>query len=120
MNEEQQFIVRARLGLDARAAAMKPQLARRLQDARQNALATPRRVGHSGWVPALATASLAAVFVGVMWFGTEAERPETDMIQASLEQGATDFELLTSSEDLELYERLEFYYWMDQQGASAG
>lgn len=120
MSEEQKFIEQARLGLDARAASLEPQLAARLREARQTALATPRRVGHSGWVPALAAASLAAVFIGVMWFGTETQGPEPGMIQASLAPESADFELLTSSEDLELYERLEFYYWMEQQGASAG
>lgn len=120
MNEERKFIERARLALDARAAGLDPRSAARLREARGNALATPRRIGHSGWIPALALASLAAVFVGVMWFGAETQRPEAGMVQANAEHGVTDFELLTSSEDLELYERLDFYYWLEQRSANAG
>ncbi len=120
MNEERNFIERARLSLDARAAGLDPQVAARLSAARSNALATPRRIGHSGWIPALAVASLAVVFVGVMWFGAEMHRPEVGMIHANSAHGVTDFELLTSSEDLELYERLDFYYWLEQRSASAG
>lgn len=120
MNEEQKFIERARLSLDARADSLEPHLAAQLREVRRNALASHRRIRHSIWMPALAAASLAAVFVGVMWFGTEASKPEQVIIQANLESGATDFELLTSSEDLELYEKLDFYYWLEQRSKGAG
>ena len=120
MNEEQKFVERARQSLEARAAELDPQLVIQLREARRTALASPRRVGHRGWVPALAAASLAAVFVGVMWFGAETQTPEAGIVQASLENGATDFALLTSREDLEFYEQLDFYFWLDQRSADAG
>lgn len=120
MNEEQKFVERVRLSLEARVNSLEPHLAHRLGTARRNALSAPRRVGHGVWMPALAAASLAAVVVGVMWFGTEADKNGSVMIQASLESGATDFELLTSREDLELYERLDFYYWLEQRSKGAG
>ena len=120
MNEEQKFIVRARESLDASADRLEPQLAAQRRAARRHALSARRRTYHRGWVPALAAASLAAVFVGVMWFGTESTAPDPGLLQASLDNGATDFELLTRSEDLELYERLEFYYWLEQRNTGAG
>ncbi len=120
MNDEQKFVERARLSLEARAANLDPQLALQLREARRTALASPRRIGHSGWVPALAAASLAAVFVGVMWFGAETPSPAPGIIQASQENGATDFALLTSREGLDFYEQLDFYYWLEQKSADAG
>ena len=120
MSEEQKFIERARESLDARADSLEPHLAAQLRTARHKALAGRRRLIHSGWMPALAMASLAAVFVGVMWFGPESTSPELGMVQASLEDSSTDFEMLTSREDLELYERLDFYYWLEQRNTSAG
>lgn len=120
MSEERKFIERARKSLDARADSLEPHLEAQLHAARRNALSARRNAGPRGWMPALAMASLAAVFVGVMWFGTEAPNPEPGPLQASLESGATDFELLTASEDLELYERLDFYYWLEQRNTGAG
>lgn len=120
MSEEQKFIERARLSLDAHANRLEPHLAARLHEARRNVLASRPRISHSAWLPALAVASLAVVFVGVVWFGTEAGKPEQAIIQANLESGATDFELLTNSEDLELYEKLDFYYWLEQRSTGAG
>lgn len=118
MNQEHDFIERARLSLDARADSLEPHLAGQLRAARRHALAA-RRDRHGAWVPAVAVASLAAVIVGVMWFGIQADKAGPVLSQA-LESRAMDFELLTSSEDLELYERLEFYYWLEQRDTNAG
>ena len=120
MNEEQKFIERARLSLDTRADSLEPDLAAQLRAARRNALSAHRRTGRGVWMPALAAASLAAVFVGVLWFGIEENGPSPGVIQTNVNSSATDFELLTSSEDLELYERLDFYYWLEQRNTSAG
>lgn len=120
MNEEQKFIERVRLSLDTRANNLEPHLVNRLRNARHKALSAHLRVGHGAWMPALAAASLAAVVVGVMWFGSEVGKNGQPMIQANLERNATDFELLTGSDDLELYERLDFYYWLEQRSNSAG
>ena len=120
MSEEQKFIERARQSLDAHAEQLEPRLAAQLRSARQEALDARRRPVHRGWMPALAAASLAAVVVGVMWFGGERVGQQPELLQASLEHGATDFEILTRSEELELYEQLDFYYWLAQRDSSAG
>jgi hypothetical protein len=120
MSEEQKFIERARDSLDARAEALELHLATRLRGVRREALAQGRSAGHRYWLPALAAASLAAVFVGVTWFGGQAPHQENGLLQAGLESGASDFDMLTRSEDLELYEQLDFYYWLEQRNTSAG
>lgn len=120
MSNEQKFVERARRSLDARAEALEPHLAERLRTIRRDALVAGRSSAHRGWVPALAAASLAALFVGVMWFGTPAPQPGGALLQAGLDSSAVDFELLTRGEELELYEQLDFYYWLEQGNTRAG
>ncbi|NIV34321.1 MAG: DUF3619 family protein, partial [Anaerolineae bacterium] len=63
MNQEHDFIERSRLSLDARADSLEPHLAGQLRAARRHALAA-RRGRYCAWIPVVAVASLAAVFVG--------------------------------------------------------
>ena len=69
------------------------------------------RPGYVRWVPAAAVAT--ATFLAVLlWTGEErpTEFPET--LATVLE----DLELFSDEEELEFYEDLEFYAWLDESG----
>lgn len=89
-------------GLDGQTRS---RLNRGRQQALEAAAAKPRFASRAAWVPAGATAAVAALAL-VMWNGSE--MPDT------LPAGtvASDFEILMDDEDLEMLEDLEFYSWM--------
>ncbi len=64
----------------------------------------------STWVPAAAVAG-ASVFALMLWLGQQSPGPQGQQV-AVLE----DLELMLSEENLEFYEELEFYAWLDETG----
>jgi hypothetical protein len=85
--------------------------ASRLNRARQAALAElPGRRRRSWFLPALSTAGVAALALG-LWFGRGAE-PVGPVAPAAVE-AAGDLDLLLAADSLEMYEDLEFYAWLD-------
>lgn len=103
--EEQAWIERAKQVLDRSVDEMDPVTALKLQRARLAALERrsalrPWRV----WVGGLALASLAALAV-TLWMNSPSPEHHAAV---SLE----DFELVTSVENVELAEDLDFYHWL--------
>ncbi len=109
---------RLRQALDARAAGLDRESIERLRTARQEALAGSRsggrlsrwlqgkRLTDSGWIPAAAMAS--ALLIGVTML----------LVQHGGQQGdvpvGDQFDALLVSEELDLYQQLDFYLWLDQ------
>ena len=121
MNDEQQrFIEKARASLNARSQQLSPALEGRLRAVRRTAMASTRRTSSRLWLPAMAGMMLVAVVVGVSWFSRP--MPDEGMTLARLDANgaADDFELLTRDAPLELYQDLEFYYWLELEGEHAG
>ena len=87
----------------------------RLNRARQAALEQlPRRRRAAHWLaPALSTAAVGALAVG-LWLnpGTDRDVP-VPVLNASADLTAADLELLLTDDSLEMLEDLEFYAWLD-------
>lgn len=115
MNEDphdQRFARHAAEQLTRDADALDDATRARLRAARLRALSAlddrPRRAFRFG-VPAaaaVAAAVLATVLIVPRW---SAERPQETIASLDLE----DLEILAATEDLELYEHLEFYRWLE-------
>jgi len=77
----------------------------RLTQARHRALAARHR---NSWIfPAAGSAVLASVITAMVWLGHTPDVKPT--------YSATDFEMLTSSDSMELYQNVEFLQWLDAQ-----
>ena len=110
--DDREFVRRAKTVWDRAVDEVDPAVALRLQRGRLAVLASrPHRISWHAWVSGLAVASVAAVAL-LLWM----QQP------ASLQHAAVpldDFELVTSVENVELAEDLEFFHWLaddDQAG----
>ncbi len=117
---EEEFLSRVKTTLDASSERLDELTQARLSAARRRAVeaATHQerlQIGeilslrwlsqHRGLVATAATITLATAFMLSLNFS----EPQTAVVTAQLE----DLELLSSSDDLELYENLDFYLWID-------
>lgn len=103
--DDREFIAQAKQVLDRSVRQMDPALAFRLQRARLSAL--ERRVSPRRWLIWVGGAAVASVAAVMLVLGVQ--QPVTQ------EQAAVpldDFELVTSVEDVELAEDLDFYHWL--------
>ncbi|MFO0707127.1 MAG: hypothetical protein U0412_09760 [Nitrospira sp.] len=111
-HEDREFVAHARRLLDRTAADVDQATALRLQRARLAAVtSSPRRTAWRPWAVGVVAASLAAVGV-FLWLQQPAPQQHTAVL-------LDDFELVTSEENVELAEDLEFYHWLaddDQAG----
>ena len=81
----------------------------RLRQARTKALESPYKPNYfSHWGPVAAAASVSALAIG-LWLYQPTQENHTMM--ANLE----DLELLAAQEDIEFYEDLDFYLWLESQ-----
>jgi len=120
-DDEQDFLKRVRHSLDARSQQLSPSLEGRLRAARRHAFSPSRRaVSRRLWLPAMATAALVVIAVTLSWSPPHSGKPELSLAQSTLGNAAGDFEMLTQGAPLELYQDLEFYYWLEQEGTHAG
>ncbi len=107
-NDETAFIAKLRTVLDRSVDALDASTRARLQAARRKALAhadVPRGFTPRWFVPVGAVAALAVVAaLGLWWMPTAAPPP----MAASVEEA----ELLYATDNLELYQNLEFYRWL--------
>lgn len=97
----------ARKVLDESAADIDEITAQRLRQIRREALAQASRA-HWNWNYAGAAAAGIAVVAVMLW---PAQQQQLDTV-ASLE----DLELLSAKEDIEFYDQVEFYQWLDSDG----
>jgi len=86
-----------------------PELSRRLYQARRAAIAQAAvpTARTNYFKPALAM-SVASLFAFVVLFASMKPTPVDDIIS----NGAKDTELISSQDNLELYQELEFYSWL--------
>lgn len=101
-----------------RAAALEPEVRKRLAEARREALARAERPAGRGLrlpvlVPAGAAAAVAAAAVILL-----IRQPGTDTDYAPLagtSEPVEDMEILLGSEELELLDDLDFYLWLEDE-----
>ena len=117
MNDQQQWLDKLKQDLEQGNEQLDADTRARLSAARRKALEmlpeqrSPWRT--SWWQPAGAVAMVAAaVFAVILWQGRLS--PDAELIQS------TDLELIASSDNLNLYEELEFYQWLDEVENHAG
>ena len=107
------WLDRAKALLDDSADNLDAATLSRLNRARQAALAT-RRKGPSRWAWSAALAgAMAAVFAVAIGLHQRAVVPASPA--ASLQPG--DIDVMTSDDDLDLAENLDFYAWLGKQQA---
>ncbi|WP_127477780.1 hypothetical protein [Sulfurivermis fontis] len=111
-DDERRLIAQVRAALDESVANLDAVTRSRLAQARARAQ-RPQRQRRYWWLP-LGGAVLASLFAAMLWLGQPALLPGTAV------DSATDFELLTASEDLELYQELDFYHWLAEEEPHAG
>ncbi|MDO9118627.1 MAG: hypothetical protein Q7U39_11765 [Nitrospira sp.] len=111
-HSDHEFVGQAKVVLDRAVGEVDHATALRLQQGRLSALdAYARRSPWRTWVSGLAVASLAALAV-LLWAQLAAP-PQHAAVSLD------DFELVTSVENVELAEDLEFFHWLagdDQAG----
>lgn len=111
-DDEQQLLTQVHRALDEGVAGLDGATRSRLAQARARAL-EPRHGYRRWWLPA-GGAVLASVLTAVVWLGQPLPLPDNGF------SGVTDLELLTANDDLELYQELEFYHWLEEEAAHAG
>ncbi len=104
---ERRLLERARLELDESAASLDARTLSRLSRARARAVAAVAVRRRRRFVLPAGAIATAAVALGA-WFLVARPGPEPE-----LESVLADIELLSSTDDLELYENLEFLEWLD-------
>ncbi|MEE4375890.1 MAG: hypothetical protein V2J55_00030 [Candidatus Competibacteraceae bacterium] len=103
-DREQHFLDAVKAELDASAAALDSVTVARLEQRRRTALRScPSRP--TWWIPAGAFATLA-VAITTIFLWTAAPTPESDGL-------LEDLDLLSSIEDIEFYDELDFYLWLN-------
>jgi type VI protein secretion system component VasF len=111
-DHERQLIETVRSTLNESVAHLDATTRSRLAQARARAQ-EPRRRTHFWLLPAGA-AALASLLVAALWLGQPMPLPGDGF------DAAADFELLTSSDSLELYQELDFLQWLEEEGLNAG
>jgi len=101
-----------RAALDDGVANLDGATRSRLAQARAQALQARPRLWR--WWLSAGGAVFASVLVAALWFGQPVPPPGNGFA------AVVDFELLTASDALELYEQLDFYQWMEEEGLHAG
>lgn len=118
MSDERQLLQRIRQQLNSEVEAQTPALQGRLRAARREALEGRRRRVVRYWIPALAASLFAVVATTSLWVQHEgAGRDGEALLQAASE---VDIQMLNAGDDIELYQNLEFYYWLQQEQTGAG
>lgn len=103
--QDQRFVQQAKQALDREAAELDQATIYRLQRARREALETkPRWMRWVAWTSGLSVASVVSLAV-VLWI----KQPAYEDYQTPLLE---DVELVTSAENIELAEDIEFYDWL--------
>ena len=104
--------------LDERSEGLSPQMASRLRAARRQAMESQQRHMYRGWMPAMASAFAVVMAVG-LWFGNANNSQDIpqDIAIAPInyEERPADIEMLAVANGLELFQELEFYYWLEQE-----
>jgi len=112
------FLEQACASLDERSEGLSPQMASRLRAARRQAMESQERHMYRGWMPAMASAFAVVMAVG-LWFGNtnNSQNIPQDIAIAPInyEERPADTEMLAVANGLELFQELDFYYWLEQE-----
>ncbi|MCG8435437.1 MAG: hypothetical protein MJA83_15550 [Gammaproteobacteria bacterium] len=114
--QEDQLAARAKQEFEQSVAELDAHVLSRLNRARQAAVQEAARSKvirfRNTWAPAAVfTLAALAITTAVLWRGVPPEpAAEPDV----------ELEILLSGENLELYEELEFYTWLDEVGTDSG
>jgi hypothetical protein len=109
---DERWLERAKALLDESAENLDAATLSRLNRARQAALATRRKgPGRWAWSAALACGAAAAFALAIGLHSRGVVSPATPA--AELE--AADIDVMTSEDDLDLAENLDFYAWLEKQ-----
>lgn len=106
--DDEKFVNGIKQQLDQQADGMDGQTLSRLRLARATALAEPRQGGWR-WQPLAAFASVSVLAVAV-WLAMPVNKGGEQNMAA-----LDDMELLAAADDLEFYEEIEFYAWLEGQ-----
>ena len=121
MSDDIKLLQRIRHELDAQVEGQLPALQGRLRAARREALVGVERPASHGFrTAALAASVFLVVASSALWFQSsqDSQQDTGPYLQAA---NSIDQQMLSSGEDIELYQELEFYYWLQQQeSAHAG
>lgn len=114
-DREQELALRARTALDESIDALDGETVARLASARRRALGFERRRSRPALVAAggLLAATLALA-IGVSWW----TRSSAELAAVESPEALEDLELLAANEELDLYENLEFYEWLEADGVT--
>ena len=122
MKDNKQFIDRINDELDSQVESLSSSTLRRLATARHDALDTLDAKGHSvsyrGWVPALTVSLFFSVITASILFQT-VTNPEQNLELLLQTASIDDRKILDEGDDIELYQNLEFYYWLELEQANA-
>ncbi len=112
-NKDEPWLAKTVQQLDESARDLDAATLSRLNRARQAALAEVRhkRAGWSMWLPGLVMAMGLTLAIGLML------RPATSPSMPAADP-AQDFAMLSEADNLDMYEDLEFYAWLDAQPSS--
>jgi hypothetical protein len=103
--DDERFVAGAKQLLDNSVKELDATIRRRLQYARLQALdARPVRSWWTVWAGGLAVAAVGALSLSLWLTQPVHERPHSPALD--------DFELITSAENVDLAEDLEFYHWL--------
>jgi len=103
--DDERFVARAKQLLDQSLGELDATITRGLQRARVQALdARPVRNRWAVWISGVAMAAVGALSLSMWLMQPVHERPHAPALD--------DFELVTSAENVDLAEHLEFYHWL--------
>jgi Protein of unknown function (DUF3619) len=112
---------RSREVFDERVANLDARTRSRLNRARQAALAAARgeargRVWNSRWLlPVGSAAALALVTVSTVQFMRDSKQGTSAVAPVVVASAVDDIEILTSSDELDMLQNVDFYAWLDTQ-----
>lgn len=108
------WIVRSRELLDESAAGLDAATLSRLNRARQAALAQRQRVRAPRWLPAIGLACSGALLLAVVfWAPHRVGAPPP----AHATSSASDLDFGGADDNIEFYQNLDFYAWLEAQDA---
>lgn len=105
-DDDKQFLQRVNTRLDAELQQLDAQTLARLRASRQAAIATLDKKWRFSWTGRISLAVAASLVVAVVSFSILNTSPA--LLQGELDEML----LLSASDDLELYDNLEFYQWL--------
>lgn len=102
------FEQRARELLDAREAQLAPEVERDLHRARRKALDSLQKP-RSYWQPVALVGAMAMLVLAII--NLQPARVKPTAVPGAME----DMTILSSSDNLDMYENLDFYQWLDEE-----